>query len=78
MTDPRPPGDRHRNKAMGIRPGDELQERTKKTLDANGWTMTEFVSACMELVNQNPAAMLKRLAAFKPTTARGRPPKKPG
>lgn len=69
-------GDRHRNKAMGIRPDDDLQERTKKTLEANDWTMIEFVSACMELVNQNPAAMLKRLASFKPPRVRGRPPKK--
>ncbi|MFI1194123.1 hypothetical protein ACH4T9_12810 [Micromonospora sp. NPDC020750] len=74
MTDTKP-GDRHRNKPMGIRPDDDLQERTKKTLDTNGWTMTEFVSACMDLVNRNPAAMLTRLAEFKPPRVRGRPPK---
>lgn len=73
MTDTKP--DRHRNPAVISRPTPELHTTTKTTLDANDWTMNEFVIACMELVNRNPAAMLKRLAAFKPPRKKGRPPK---
>ncbi|MFI6228661.1 GIY-YIG nuclease family protein [Micromonospora echinospora] len=66
---------RHRNKPLSIRPDRDLQERTKATLAAHDWSLTEFVTACMELVNRNPDAMLGRLNEFKPPRVRGRPPK---
>lgn len=36
--------------------------------------MNEFVVACLRLVAANPAAMLNRLAQFRPTVKSGRPP----
>lgn len=77
MTSTDPPRDRHRNPGLGgVRPPRELQERTMSTLDTHGWKLSEFVTACMELVNRNPDAMLGRLTEFRPRTPRGRPPKK--
>lgn len=73
MTDTTKNRDRHQNPVMATRPDPELRAKTAATLADNDWTMNEFVAACMELVNRNPAAMLKRLAAFKPPRKKGRP-----
>lgn len=68
------PTDRHRNPPLSAaRPDRDLQERARATLKAHDWSLTEFVSACMELVNRNPDAMLARLTEFKPARVRGRP-----
>lgn len=77
MTSTDPRRDRHRNPSLGgVRPPRELQERTVSTLDSHGWNLSEFVTACMELVNRSPGPMLAQLRDVRPTARRGRPPKK--
>jgi hypothetical protein len=67
--------DRHKLPAMLTRPDPELRARLTAKLADRGWTMSDFVIACMELGDRNTDAMLKRLAQFKPSRRMGRPPK---
>jgi hypothetical protein len=69
--------DRHENPGVLARPDRRLRDRAKEILDANGWTMNDFLIACLILLTKNPSAMLARLADFKPPRKVGRPPKNP-
>lgn len=73
MTDePRNP-DRHETRSGVLaRPDPELREEAQRMLAAHGWTMNQFLIACLALVTKNPKAMLGSLERFKP------PAKKPG
>jgi len=70
-----PPPDRHKVPGILVRPDPEVTRDGREKLDAAGWTMTEFVSACLVLVGRNPGAMLDRLAEYRPPRRRGRPKK---
>lgn len=67
--------DRHRDPGVLARPSAELREEAKKVLAAEGWSMNDFLVACLVLLTRNPKAMLARLAEFRPTPRRGRPKK---
>lgn len=73
MTDE--PRDYHRTKRATLRPPDDVKAEAQAVLAANGWTMNEFLVACLVLVAKDSAAMLKRLGEFRPTTKPGRPRK---
>ncbi|MDG4792057.1 hypothetical protein O7626_40285 [Micromonospora sp. WMMD1102] len=75
MTEKPKTTDRHRNPSMALRPDPELRERGAKVLDDNNWNMTEFFESCLEVLLQNPDAMLKRLGQVRRTRKKGRPPK---
>lgn len=65
--------DRHENRSGVLaRPEPELREQAQRVLAEHGWTMNQFLIACLALVVGNPTAMLKSLERFKP------PAKKPG
>ncbi|GAA4439106.1 hypothetical protein [Phytohabitans houttuyneae] len=73
MTDERKSPDRHETRSGVLaRPDPELRKEAQRTLAEHGWTMNQFLIACLALVVGNPAAMLKSLERFKP------PVKKPG
>lgn len=75
MTSTHKPGDRHKIPAIVVRPDPDVRAKGAATLEEHDWTMTEFISACLDLVHRNPAAMLGSLAKFKPARRKGRPPK---
>ncbi len=68
--------DRHGNPGVLARPDTKLRDQAREILDARGWTMNEFLIACLVLLTENPDAMLKRLTQFKPERKNGRPKKK--
>jgi hypothetical protein len=68
--------DRHENPGVLARPDLKLRDQAKAVLDANGWTMNDFLIACLVLLTKNPGAMLNRLAEFRPPRKVGRPKKK--
>ncbi|MFE0530453.1 hypothetical protein ACFW0V_22945 [Micromonospora parva] len=45
-------------------------------LAGRGWTMNDFLVACLVLLSKNPQALLHRLQEFRPPKKSGRPPKK--
>ena len=67
--------DRHENPGVLARPNKQLRDQARDILDARGWTMNEFLIACLVLLTKNPKAMLGRLDEFKPPYKRGRPRK---
>ncbi|MEV0396739.1 hypothetical protein [Polymorphospora rubra] len=49
-----------------------------RILAEHGWTARDFLIASPSLLTKNPAAMLDRLAQFRPPRKKkGRPPKRP-
>lgn len=64
--------DRHTNPGVLARPDPELRDAAKQVLGERGWTMNDFLVACLVLLTKNPKAILDRLDEFKP------PPKPPG
>jgi len=75
MAEPRNP-DRHRFPGVLARPDPATRNAAREVLDARGWTLNEFLVACLRLVATNPDAMLRRLADFRPQAQRGRPPRR--
>jgi hypothetical protein len=73
MAQPKNP-DRHKHGGVLARPDPATRQAAREVLDAHGWTMNEFIVACLRLVAANPTAMLRRLVQFRPTTKSGRPP----
>ena len=73
VTQPKNP-DRHKHPGVLARPDPKTREAIQKALTARGWTLNEFLIACMALGAANPDAMLRRLAQFRPPIRRGRPP----
>ena len=69
--------DRHRDAAILVRPTVQLRDQARAILEANGWTMNDFLIACLVLLTKNPSAMLNRLKEFRPPEKKGRPRKKP-
>ena len=79
MTEPKNP-DRHatRSGVLG-RPDPELRDKAQDILAAHGWTMNDFLVACLVLLTKNPDPMLKRLAGLRPEPKKpGRPKKRDG
>ncbi|MER7166805.1 hypothetical protein ABT336_12175 [Micromonospora sp. NPDC000207] len=69
--------DRHENPGVLARPTTELRDEAKQVLASNGWTMNDFLVACLVLLTRNPGPMLERLKEFKPVPKKpGRPPKR--
>ena len=73
MTDER--RDRHLGKRMTVRPPDDVKADAQEILNDHGWTMNDFLTACLALLTKNPKAFLARLADFRPPPRRGRPRK---
>lgn len=69
---PRNP-DRHENPGVLARPAKTLKEQAKRVLAEQGWTMNEFLIACLAALVRNPQGMLRRLGAHRPPRRRGRP-----
>jgi hypothetical protein len=73
MAEPRNP-DRHRDPGVLARPSPELREQSKQVLGDAGWTMSDFLIACLAAVVRNPAGMLASLAKYRlDPKPRGRP-----
>jgi len=68
--------DRHENPGVLARPTPDIRDTAKRELSARGWTMNDFLVACLVLLSKNPQAMLDRLQEFRPPAKKGRPPKK--
>jgi hypothetical protein len=67
--------DRHENPGVLARPSKQLRDQARGILKANGWTMNDFLVACLVLLTRNPTAMLDRLKEFRPPAKKGRPRK---
>lgn len=65
--------DRHENPGVLARPDRKLRDQARAILEANDWTMNDFLIACLVQLTRNPGAMLNRLAEFRPPRKRGRP-----
>ncbi|BCJ65104.1 hypothetical protein [Polymorphospora rubra] len=48
-----------------------------RILAEHGWTARDFLIASLTLLTKNPAAMLDRLAQFRPPSKKGCPPRRP-
>lgn len=72
MAQPKNP-DRHRLPGVLARPDPETREAIRQALEARGWSLNEFLIACMKLGAANPDAMLQRLRQFRPDIRNGRP-----
>lgn len=73
MTDePKNPDQHETRSGVLARPDPELREATRALLAQHGWTMNDFLIACMVVLGENPKGMLERLAKVRPA------PKKPG
>ena len=75
MSPPARDPDRHANPGVLARPAPETAEAAREELKRAGWTMNDFLVACLVLLTRNPAAMLTRLDEFRPAQRRGRPRK---
>lgn len=73
MDQPKNP-DRHRYPVVVTRVEPELKAAAQRTFEDRGWTVSDFLAACLKLGVSNPDAMLRRLAQFRPPQRRGRPP----
>lgn len=67
--------DRHKNPGVLGRPTPELREQAQAALEVHGWSMNDFLVACLGLLAKDPRAILALLEPFKPPRKRGRPPK---
>lgn len=67
--------DRHENPGVLGRPARELRERAQEVLAAYGWSMNDFLVACLGLLTKRPKTFLRELEPFKPPRKRGRPRK---
>lgn len=76
VTQPTNP-DRHRKPGVLTRVDADRRDAAREVLEARGWTMSDFLAACIELVIANPDAMLNRLKQFRPEVRIGRPPATP-
>lgn len=65
----------HKHPKMSVRPPVDVRETAKASLDVHGWTMQEFITACLEIVGRDPDKLLPVIAAARPEIKRGRPPK---
>lgn len=70
--EPKSPDQHETRSGVLARPDPELRDATRGILEAHGWTMNDFLIACMVVLGQNPEGMLKRLTEARP------PAKKPG
>lgn len=73
MDQPRNP-DRHKHPAVVARVDPELKATAQRVFEDRGWTVSDFLAACLRLGVANPDAMLLRLARFRQPARRGRPP----
>jgi hypothetical protein len=67
--------DRHKLPGVLARPEPKVAAAAREELRKAGWSMNDFLVACLALLTRNPAAMLGRLDEFRPTPRRGRPRK---
>ena len=67
--------DAHQTPGMLVRPDPHRRKAGETELRERGWTMNDFVDACLALVAANPDAMLRRLSQFRKPRPRGRPKK---
>lgn len=71
--------DCHRHPGLTVRPPRKVRETAKKVLDERGWTMQDFMTACLAAVGREPEAMLAKVAEHRVApNRRGRPPKAAG
>ncbi len=67
--------DLHREPKAALRPPAEARKAAKAALEGKGWTLNQFVTACMLMLAKRPAMFLRELEPFKPEIKRGRPSK---
>jgi hypothetical protein len=67
--------DRERPAGIFVRPDPDRRARAEHKLRERGWSMTEFIDACLGLVDANPDRFLRRLSDFRHVRRRGRPRK---
>lgn len=67
--------DRHLGKRTTVRPPTEVKVAALGVLRDNGWSLNDFVQACLVLVTKNPKDMLPSLERFRPPPKKGRPKK---
>lgn len=70
-------GDRHREGRFlaPIWLDNERRQRAADILREHGWTLTDFLSACLRLLLANPAPFLRRLSEVREMQPKGRPRK---
>lgn len=66
---------KHHVPGMLVRPATDRRKAGEEILKKHGWTMTEFVDACLAVLAENPDGLLKRLAKVRQSRPRGRPRK---
>jgi hypothetical protein len=70
------PSDYHRHPALTVRPPRAVQDAAKQALTERGWTMQDFMTACLAAVGAEPEATLERIAGHRVApNRRGRPAK---
>ena len=67
--------DAHQTPGMLVRPDPSRRKPAEELLKARGWTMTEFVDACLAVLLENPDGMLRRMSKVRQSRPRGRPKK---
>ena len=66
--------DRHKTRTgVFARLTPELRGSAQSILEANGWTMNDFLLACLMLLARNPQPFLARLDQVLPGRSRSRP-----
>lgn len=66
--------DPHKQPSSTLRPPLEAKDGAKRALEDTGWSLNDFVTACMLMLAKRPKTFLRELEPFKPPRKRGRPP----
>lgn len=56
----------HRHPGLTVRPPKMVQNSAKKILAEHGWTMQDFITACLTAVNHDPEAVLAQFVGHRP------------
>lgn len=65
--------DRHLGKRTTVRPPTEVKRAALRVLHDNGWTLNDYVQACLVQVADNPEDTLRSLEPIRPQPKMGRP-----
>lgn len=67
--------DPHKVPKSSLRPPAEAKKAGQDALRDTGWTLNDFITACLLMLAKRPKTFLKQLEPFKPPSRRGRPRK---
>jgi hypothetical protein len=69
--------DRHRHRGLVTRPPGPIRKAATSTLAEHGWTMQDFVTACLVAVAADPEDFLGQLAEHRAGVRKSRPASAP-